>query len=358
MKNDQRFMALALGLASRGLGRTWPNPAVGCVIVKDDRIVGRGWTQPGGRPHAEPIALAQAGKAAAGATVYVTLEPCSHHGKTPPCAEALIRANVGRVVIAITDPDPRVSGRGIAMLEAAGVSVTTGILVDEATRANEGFLSRITTGRPFVTLKLASSFDGRIATQMGDSQWITGSRARRVVHAMRAQHDAVLVGGGTLRADDPSLTVRDMGINQQPLRVVISRDGALPEGCKLAQTAKEIPVLILHSLNAPVHPEQQGVTRIQVPMSGDVIDVRVALQELGKFGLTRVFCEGGGHLASSLLRAGLVDELVGFTAGVVIGGDGLPSIASLDVLNLKDAPRFTFDRIEKIDSDILHVWRC
>ena len=211
MGDDRRYMALALSLGARGLGQVWPNPAVGCVIVKDGRIVGRGRTAPGGRPHAEPQALAQAGAAARGATVYVTLEPCAHFGKTPPCARALIEAGVSRVVSALEDPDPRVDGGGHEMLRAAGIAVETGVMADEARAAQIGFLTRITQGRPMVTLKLASSFDGRIATAAGESQWITGPGARRMVHAMRMSHDAVLVGGGTARADDPMLTVRGMG---------------------------------------------------------------------------------------------------------------------------------------------------
>lgn len=190
MTVDVAHMRHAVALSRRGLGRTWPNPAVGCVIVSDGRVVGRGWTQDGGRPHAEPVALAQAGDAARNATVYVTLEPCSHHGKTPPCSEALIAAGVARVVVACGDPDPRVNGRGIAMLRAAGIVVETGVCADEARAVLDGFLRRITDGRPTVTLKMAASWDGRIATATGESQWITGSEARRRVHAMRATHDA------------------------------------------------------------------------------------------------------------------------------------------------------------------------
>ncbi len=219
---DKRYMALALALGRRGQGNCWPNPAVGCVIVRDGRIVGRGWTQPGGRPHAEVEALAQAGALARGATAYVTLEPCSHHGKTPPCAEALIAAGVARVVAAIEDSDTRVAGQGFALLRAAGVEVTTGVLEDEAALDHAGFFMKTEQGRPFVTLKLASSLDGRIATATGQSKWITGPEARREVHAMRARHDAVMVGAGTARADDPSLTVRDLGIDHQPARVVVS----------------------------------------------------------------------------------------------------------------------------------------
>ncbi|MEP5152674.1 bifunctional diaminohydroxyphosphoribosylaminopyrimidine deaminase/5-amino-6-(5-phosphoribosylamino)uracil reductase RibD, partial [Planktotalea sp.] len=221
-------MKMALSLARRGLGRVWPNPAVGCVIVKDGRIVGRGRTQDGGRPHAERVALAQAGAAAKGATAYVTLEPCSHHGKTSPCSHALIDAGIARVVAAMEDSDPRVSGLGFQQLRDAGIEVDTGLCAEEAARDNAGFFLKTEMGRPLVTLKLALTLDGRIATRTGDSQWITGPQARREVHALRARHDAVLVGAGTARADDPSLTVRDMGIARQPLRIVAARGLNVP----------------------------------------------------------------------------------------------------------------------------------
>ncbi|MFN3293016.1 MAG: bifunctional diaminohydroxyphosphoribosylaminopyrimidine deaminase/5-amino-6-(5-phosphoribosylamino)uracil reductase RibD, partial [Gemmobacter sp.] len=209
-------MAHALALARRGLGRVWPNPSVACVIVQGGRVVGRGVTAPGGRPHAEPQALAQAGAAARGATAYVTLEPCAHHGRTPPCAAALVAAGVARVVSALQDPDPRVSGGGHGMLRAAGIAVTTGVLAAEAAALQRGFLTRVTQGRPMVTLKLALSLDGRIATATGESRWITAAPARARVHLMRACHDAVLVAGGTARADDPELTVRGLGVAHQP----------------------------------------------------------------------------------------------------------------------------------------------
>jgi diaminohydroxyphosphoribosylaminopyrimidine deaminase/5-amino-6-(5-phosphoribosylamino)uracil reductase len=244
-------MRLALSLGARGLGRVWPNPAVGCVIVKGGRVVGRGWTQDGGRPHAETVALAQAGAAARGATVYVSLEPCDHHGQTPPCSEALVAAGVARVVVALTDPDPRVAGGGLQTLRKAGIEVLTDVCEAEARLAHRGFLSRVTQGRPMLTLKLATSSDGRIATATGESQWITGPEARRHVHAMRARHDAVLVGAGTARADDPSLTVRGLGIAQQPVRVVLSRRLDLPENSALMRTAAQVPVWLCHGPDAP-----------------------------------------------------------------------------------------------------------
>lgn len=355
-------MNMALALGRRGQGRVWPNPAVGCVIVQDTRVVGRGWTAPGGRPHAEPLALAQAGEAARGATAYVTLEPCSHHGKTGPCADALIAAGVGRVVTALEDPDPRVSGRGIAALRAAGIEVTTGVMSNQARRDHAGFLSRVTTGRPMLTLKLASSFDGRIATGTGESQWITGPEARRVVHAMRARHDAVLVGGGTARADDPSLTVRDLGVTHQPVRVIASRRLDLPLLGNLARTAAAPPVWICHGTDADADRraawEGLGARLIPCRATGGQLDPSDMLAQLGEAGLTRVFCEGGGTLAASLLEAGMVDRLIGFTAGMGIGAEGLPSLGAMGLARLAEARRFTLDRVTQIGADICHEWHA
>lgn len=354
-------MSLALTLGRRGQGNVWPNPAVGCVLVRDGQIVGRGWTQPGGRPHAEVVALAQAGDQARGATAYVTLEPCSHHGKTGPCAQALIDAGVSRVVAALQDSDPRVSGQGFAMLRDAGVTVDTGLLADQAARDHAGFFLRTEQGRPFVTLKLASSFDGRIATATGHSQWITGPNARRAVHAMRARHDAVLVGAGTARADDPGLTVRDLGIDRQPVRVVTSRHLDLPLLSQLARTAKDVPVWLCHGATADKERikawEGIGATLIPCNSAGTQLDAADVLQQLGRAGLTRVFCEGGSALAASLLAEDMVDELVGFTAGLTIGAEGLPSVGALGLDRLNAAPRFDLIESQTIGNDILHRWR-
>lgn len=356
---DRRYMALAIALGARGLGRVWPNPAVGCVIVQGGRIVGRGWTQQGGRPHAEPGALAQAGTAARGATAYVSLEPCSHHGKTPPCADALVAAGVARVVTALEDPDPRVSGRGHARLRAAGIEVVTGVLAAEAAAVQAGFLMRIAQGRPIVTLKLATSFDGRIATASGESRWITGEGARHLVHAMRARHDAVLVGGGTVRADDPLLTVRGMGAVRQPVRVVASAGLDLPLG-RLAASVAQGPVWLLHG-DAPVAAQAAwraaGARLLPVAQAGAGLDPAAMLQALGDAGLTRVFCEGGGQLAASLLAAGLVDEVVGFTAGLALGASGRPSLGALPAGALAAAPRFALVESRAVGGDVLHRWR-
>lgn len=358
-------MRHALSLGARGLGRTWPNPSVGCVIVKSgrvsDRVIGRGWTQDGGRPHAETMALAQAGSAARGATAYVTLEPCSHTGKTPPCAQGLIDAGLARVVVALGDPDPRVNGRGLDMLRAAGIAVDFGVLQAEAQAAQIGFLTRITEGRPMVTLKLATSWDGRIATSTGESQWITGPQARRRVHAMRANHDAVMVGAGTARADDPSLTVRGLGIDRQPVRVVMSRALDLPLTGHLARTAGEVPVWLLHGPRADIDLKRTwqdlGARLFEVPLIAGQLDPKAALMTLGDAGLTRVFCEGGGAMAASLLQADLADQVALFTAGLGIGADGTPSLGGFGLTRLAQAKRYHVTHSEILGPDALTHWR-
>lgn len=358
---DERYMALALSLGRRGQGRCWPNPAVGCVIVKDGRIIGRGTTQPGGRPHAEPVALAQAGAAASGATAYVTLEPCSHVGKTPPCALALIKAGVSRVVVAVGDTDPRVSGKGFAMLREAGIEVVTGVLEAQARHDLQGFFLKTDHGRPMVTLKLAMTLDGRIATATGESKWITGPEARRRVHAQRASHDAVMVGAGTARADDPSLTVRDLGVTHQPVRVVVSKRLDVPLNGVLAQTAKDVPVWLAHGDEAPSesrkHWQDKGAHLLPCDVQGGQIAPQSLLQSLGTKGLTRVYCEGGGSLAASLLQADLVDELILFTAGCALGAEGYPGIGALGVARMSDAPCLTLVSHETVGQDIMSTWR-
>jgi diaminohydroxyphosphoribosylaminopyrimidine deaminase/5-amino-6-(5-phosphoribosylamino)uracil reductase len=358
---DSSWMRHALGLAARGLGRVWPNPAVGCVIVRDGRVLGRGWTQPGGRPHAEAVALAQAGVAARGATAYVSLEPCAHHGRTPPCADALAAAGVARVVTPFDDPDPRVSGRGHARLRAAGVSVTTGVEAAAAARLQRGFLLRQHAGRPMLTLKLATSLDGRIATATGESRWITGPAARRRVHALRACHDAVLVGAGTARADDPALTVRGLGPMPQPVRVVAARSLDLDPGGALGRSAADVPLWLLHHPDATPAPrlagwQATGARLLPVEADGDRLDPVSMLAALGAAGLTRVFCEGGGALGAALLAAGLVDELWLFGAGLVLGGDGRAAVGPLGLEVLAAAPRFRLTGIETVGPDVLQRW--
>lgn len=360
--SDAVHMAHALALAARGLGRTWPNPAVGCVIVQGARIVGRGWTQAGGRPHAEVMALRQAGALALGATAYVTLEPCCHHGQTPPCSDALIAAGIARVVSALTDPDPRVSGQGHGALRAAGVAVTEHVLAAPARALNAGFLKRVTRGLPYVTLKLATSLDGRIATATGQSRWITGEAARRAVHALRLSHDAVLIGAGTARADDPDLTARDIGARDQPVRIVIDSRLSLSPQSRLGQTARVTPVWLLHSNAAPgparVLWQAQGATLIEVAATATgQVDLTAALTALAARGLTRIYCEGGGTLAASLIRENLVDTLTHFTAGTLIGGDGYAALAALGITDLQAAPRLTLTSLRQIGPDTCADWQ-
>lgn len=351
-------MALALMLGRRGMGRVWPNPAVGCVIVADGHIVGRAHTADGGRPHAETQALAQAGDKARGATAYVTLEPCSHHGQTPPCAAALITAGIARVVVATTDPNPKVSGQGIAMLRDAGVTVDLGIGQAQADRDHAGFFLTQTAKRPFVTLKLATTLDGRIATRTGDSQWITGPQARHVVHAMRARHDAVMVGAGTVRADNPSLNVRGFGDVPQPVRVVVGTGQNLPATGHLAATARSQPVWLCHDSNHPMQDWQAvGAQSVPCGLQNEQIDLNDALAALAGHGLTRIFCEGGGALAASLLRAGLVDELVLFQGGRIIGAEGRAATGPLLIDRLASAPAFDLVDQRQMGGDVMQVWR-
>ncbi len=354
-------MAHALSLGMRGLGAVWPWPSVGCVLAQGDRVVGRGTSDPKTVRHAERVALDQAGEAARGSTAYVTLEPCAHQGRTPPCADALVAAGVARVVVAATDPNPLVAGQGIARLRAAGITVDEGVGVAEAARQHRGFFSVMTTGRPMVTLKLAMTVDGRIATATGESRWITGAVARRRVHAMRLQHDAVLVGGGTARADDPTLTVRDMGAARQPVRVVASRRLSLPWPNRLAGSIDAGPVWLVQGAGDASAGDQAlwrkaGAKLLEAPVVDGQIDPAGILKALGSEGLTRVFCEGGGALAASLLGADLIDELVVMTAGFALGAEGQPGIGALGLSRLDEAQRFALVETTALGNDILHRW--
>ncbi len=351
-------MRAALALARRGLGSCWPNPSVGCVVVRDGAIVGQGVTAPGGRPHAETRALAVAGEAARGATVYVSLEPCSHHGQTPPCAQALVEAGVARVVVGAGDPDPRVNGGGVAMLRAAGIDVIEGVLAAEAADVLAGFASRVVLGRPLVTLKLASTLDGRIATQAGESQWITATPARKAAHALRGQHDAVLVGVGTVAADDPDLTCRIVGYAAQPnVRVVLDTHLRMPLTCRLVATAAETPVWVVHAPNADAARVQAmtaaGVRCIAVAPGKVGVDTAAALAALGEAGLTRVLAEGGASVAAALLRAELVDRLAWFHAPGVLGGDGFPAVQAMGITALAGLHRFHRVASRAVGADLL-----
>lgn len=350
-------MQLALSLAQRGLGRVWPNPSVGCVIVdRDGHIAGRGWTQDGGRPHAETEALRQAGARARGATAYVSLEPCAHQGQTGPCAQALIDAGIARVVSAVEDPDPRVAGKGHAMLSAAGVTVRTRVFADQAKGLNEGFFSRVARGRPFVTLKLATTLDGKIALSSGESRWITGERARSHTHIERARHDAVLVGIGTALADDPELTCRVAGIRSSSrVRIVVDSKARLPVSSKLASTAKATPVWVVSAVGSDAL-QHAGVKVIQVPMAANGVDLAAAMNALGAQGLTRVLVEGGATLSSALLKLGLVDRLLWYRAPSLMG-EGISAVASLATTAINDLPRFVREGTIRLGEDMLETYR-
>ena len=361
---DGWHMRTALGLAARGLGRVWPNPAVGCVLVggEDGRIVGRGWTAPGGRPHAETQALARAGGDARGATAYVTLEPCAHHGETPPCADALVAAGIARAVIAIKDPDPRVSGRGIAALEAAGIKVVTGVCGPEAEQLNAGYLLCQTAGRPLVLLKTATGLDGRIATRTGQSRWITGAAARARGHLLRAQFDAILVGAGTVAADDPDLTCRLPGLDDRsPVRVVLDSALRTSPDAKVIATARETPTWVIAARAA----ERSRATAL-IEAGAEVIEVTAdahgrptvdaVLQALAERGITRLLVEGGSGVAAAFVRAGRVDRLAWFRAARLLGGDGLAAIGPLALEAPGDGPAFRRTRVIDLGQDVLETY--
>jgi len=344
---DINHMRSALALAGRGLGMVAPNPAVGCVIVsKDGQVVGRGWTQNGGRPHAETEAISRAGGQCPGATAYVTLEPCDHQGQTPACSKALIKAEIKRVVVACKDPDPRVAGKGIERLKEAGINVVEGILEDEAKTLNAGFFTRLAKSRPLFTLKSATTLDGRIATRSGHSKWITGPEARATGHMLRARHDAIMIGIGTALADNPQLTCRLAGMeNYSPRRIIADSTLQLPLSSPLVETANQIPTIILTATGADRRKikgfKKQGVRVIALApsLSGQPAPEAMA-EALGSEGLNSILIEGGSKLAASFMGAGLIDRLAWFHSPKLIGGDGVPSIAAFGVESLSDAQSF------------------
>jgi diaminohydroxyphosphoribosylaminopyrimidine deaminase/5-amino-6-(5-phosphoribosylamino)uracil reductase len=361
---DEEHMRAALALAGDGLGQVAPNPSVGCIITdRHGTVVGRGATRPGGRPHAETEALAMAGGRAGHGTAYVTLEPCSHHGKTPPCCDALIAAGIARVVIACEDPDPRVNGKGIAALRAAGITVETGLLEAEALELNEGFILKVERGRPLVTLKMATSLDARIATHTGQSKWITGPAAREATHRMRAASDAIMVGVNTVLADDPELTCRIPGMEERsPLRIIIDSRLRLPLTARVVVGARDVPTWIVCAAGGQNKDrmaviEQQGIELIEIASDDSGLpEIATVLSELGRRGITRLMVEGGSHLFASLLRADLVDRIVWYRAPIIIGGDGLPVFQALGVDSLDLAPRFERRHVEAVGEDLVETY--
>lgn len=357
------MMRAALALARRSLGRTWPNPAVGCVIVRDGRVIARGRTQDGGRPHAEADAISHAGETLKGATVYVTLEPCSHVGKSAPCADALIAAGVGKVVSAMEDPFPVVNGRGHAKLKAAGIAVEVGEGAYEAAEINAGFLLRVKEGRPLFHLKIAASLDGHTATALGQSKWITGAAARLHGHGLRATHDAILVGANTAGADDPDLTCRLPGLERHsPVRIVVDSKARLSPSSRLADTARTIPTWLICTPAAPGAARDllraKGVEIIEVEATPQgQVNIAAAARALGARGLTRVVVEGGGTIAAAFLKAGLIDRVSSYRAGLFLGGDSRSAVAALGIDGLDFAPRFALVLSRVIGGDTLETWR-
>jgi diaminohydroxyphosphoribosylaminopyrimidine deaminase / 5-amino-6-(5-phosphoribosylamino)uracil reductase len=357
---DRRFMTLALTLGRRGLGRTWPNPAVGAVIVKDGAIVGRGWTQPGGRPHAEIEALRRAGDAARGATLYVTLEPCSHHGKSPPCADAVIAAGLSRVVSALEDPNPEVAGAGHARLRAAGLVVDVGIGAEEARRDHAGHIRRMREGRPQVMLKLAISADGKAGASGRQPAAITGEAVRDRVHLLRAQNDAIMVGIGTALADDPLLTCRLPGMGgYSPVRIVLDSALRLPLGSRLVRSARETPVWLVAASAASSAAEAlqaHGVHVLWARASAGGLDLADVLRSLAVRGITRLMVEGGPTLAAAFVAADLVDAANLFHSAKRLGADGVDALEGLPLAALTQSPRLKCVASEPVGVDTLTVF--
>ncbi|MGY3609873.1 MULTISPECIES: bifunctional diaminohydroxyphosphoribosylaminopyrimidine deaminase/5-amino-6-(5-phosphoribosylamino)uracil reductase RibD [unclassified Bradyrhizobium] len=360
---DLRFMQLALTLGRRGQGRTWPNPAVGAVVVKDGVIVGRGWTQAGGRPHAEPEALRRAGEAARGATLYVTLEPCSHFGRSPPCADAVIAAGIARVVSAIEDPNPEVGGQGHARLRAAGIAVDVGLCAEEAARDHAGHFRSVRDKRPHVLLKLAISADDKIGAAGHRPVAITGDVVRTRVHLLRAQSDAILIGIGTALADDPVLTCRLPGMEaRSPVRVVLDRALRLPGDSRLVHSARETPLWVVTSelAEAPAAMKLGAagaqVIRVADTVSPPGLDLLAVLHALAEKGITKVMVEGGARVASSFVAADLVDEAWLLRAPEAVGADGVPALDALPLAAITQSQAFKVRASETLGKDFLTIY--
>jgi diaminohydroxyphosphoribosylaminopyrimidine deaminase / 5-amino-6-(5-phosphoribosylamino)uracil reductase len=360
---DRRFMQLALTLGRRGQGRTWPNPAVGAVVVKDGVIVGRGWTQPGGRPHAEPEALRRAGEAARGATLYVTLEPCSHVGKSPPCADAIMAAGIARVVSAIEDPNPEVAGQGHARLRAAGITVEIGLGAREAAHDHAGHFRRVRDQRPHVILKLAVSSDDKIGAAGRKPVAISGEAAKARVHLLRAQCDAILVGIGTVLADDPLLTCRLPGMEaQSPVRVVLDRSLRIPGTSRLVHSARETLLWVMTSnlseASAAMKLGAAGaqVIRVATTATPAGLDLAAALRALAERGITRLLVEGGARVASSFVAASLVDEVWLLRGPDAVGTDGIAALDALPLTAITQSPAFNRSASETLQKDVLTIY--
>ncbi|NMF90153.1 bifunctional diaminohydroxyphosphoribosylaminopyrimidine deaminase/5-amino-6-(5-phosphoribosylamino)uracil reductase RibD [Aromatoleum petrolei] len=354
---DHRAMARALQLAARGLETTTPNPRVGCVLMRDGEIVGEGWHRRAGEAHAEIEALKLAGVAARGATAYVTLEPCAHHGRTPPCAEALIRAGIVRVVAAMEDPNPLVAGRGIAMLHEAGIAASSGLMADQAHELNIGFISRMTRGRPWLRLKAASTLDGKTALNNGTSQWITGEAARRDGHRWRARACAVLTGIGTVRGDDPQLNVRAVPCERQPQRVLVDARLEVPLSARILQGGQCLVAAAFADEEKVAALAERGVEVVVLPDATGKVDLPALMQELGRRGCNEVHAEAGFKLNGSLLREGCVDEMLLYMAPMLVGdaAQGLFNLPELTALD--EAVRLDLRDVRSIGNDLRIIAR-
>lgn len=357
---DRRMMLYALRVAERGLGRTWPNPSVGCVLTQNGQIIAAARTADSGRPHAETQALSSAGALAKGCTAYVTLEPCAHHGKTPPCAQSLVDAGVARVVIACTDPDERVRGQGIALLRQAGIEVQTDVCEAEAAAQHAGFFSRLQNNRPFIAMKLATSLDGRIANAAAQSQWITGEAARQHAHALRTKYDAIITGIGTVLADNPALTCRLAGLEQHsPVRVVLDSALRLPLQSQLAQTARDIPLWVLTTSTDTAKIaalEALGVKVATLDAAGDHVCLNAAIAWLAAQGINRLLAEGGATLNGSLWQSGLVNRVYWYRAPIVLGDQGTAAIMAQVTAPPSALPRMQREDTIVLGSDMLEIY--
>jgi diaminohydroxyphosphoribosylaminopyrimidine deaminase / 5-amino-6-(5-phosphoribosylamino)uracil reductase len=349
---DREFMRRALDLASRGLYTATPNPRVGCVVVRDGAVVGNGWHEKAGLPHAEVLALKEAGDRARSATLYVNLEPCSHHGRTPPCVEAIIPAGIKRVVAAMQDPNPKVSGSGFARLRAAGIEVESGLMEDEARELNIGFVARMTRGRPWVRMKIAASLDGRTALANGKSQWITGESARADGHRWRARACAILTGHGTVRDDDPQLNVRGVDTPRQPLKIVVDSRFETPLSARLLRDGKTLVAGAVNEAGRITALKEAGADAVIIPNDRGKVELFKLMEELGRRELNEIHVEGGAKLNGSLLQAGVVDELLVYLAPSVIGDSGRGMFHLPELTELSQAKMLEIFEVERIGEDL------
>jgi diaminohydroxyphosphoribosylaminopyrimidine deaminase/5-amino-6-(5-phosphoribosylamino)uracil reductase len=357
-REDVRWMRLALKLAKKMKGQTAPNPCVGAVLVKDGELIASGYHRGAGTPHAEVVALKRAGERAVGSTLYVTLEPCCHYGRTPPCVDSIISAKVKRVVVATIDPNPLVNGKGIEKLLEAGVEVKVGVLEREAKTLIEDFAKYITTGMPFVTLKLASSLDGKIATKLGDARWITSEASRKIAHMLRREHSAVMVGINTAINDDPELTVRLVKATRQPIRIVVDSKAKLPPSSKLCKTLDEAPLWLATTKHADKRRleelERLGVKILIVDDEDGKVEMVSLMRKLGEMGVMSLLIEGGGEVAWSALKANIVDRVVWFIAPIIIGGrDAKHSVGGEGVEKVSEAFKLQDVKVRRIGCEVL-----